>query len=467
MKLDIKIIPVIFFLFICSTFQTLSFNGPDTFSDLAERVSPSVVNISTTGVIENTGPQVPSIEDFFNFPFNMPSPEPSEREFSSLGSGFVISADGFIVTNNHVVENASDIQVTFTDGLKLEAELIASDAETDLALLKVDANNLPFLEFGDSDTAKVGNWVMAIGNPHGLGGTVTAGIVSARGRMLGGRYDDFIQTDASINRGNSGGPLFDLDGKVIGVNSMIISPSGGSIGIGFAIPSNLANNIIQQLQETGEIERAWLGVRIQEVTDEIAESLGLGKTYGALVQGLTTDSPALKGGVNEGDIIIEFNGKEVESVQTLPKLVAEADIGQSTKVVVWRDEKEVQLFVNLGKQPSLEELASIENNGSAVLIKELGIKVRTLTDEDKSRLDLAKTLQGVIISEINNDSFLIRQNIKKDDIIIEIQNKSVKASGEVLQIIDEVVSQGKENVLIVFYSGLNSKKYIGARLSLD
>ena len=304
MKLDIKIIPVIFFLFICSTFQTLSFNGPDTFSDLAERVSPSVVNISTTGVIENTGPQVPSIEDFFNFPFNMPSPEPSEREFSSLGSGFVISADGFIVTNNHVVENASDIQVTFTDGLKLEAELIASDAETDLALLKVDANNLPFLEFGDSDTAKVGNWVMAIGNPHGLGGTVTAGIVSARGRMLGGRYDDFIQTDASINRGNSGGPLFDLDGKVIGVNSMIISPSGGSIGIGFAIPSNLANNIIQQLQETGEIERAWLGVRIQEVTDEIAESLGLGKTYGALVQGLTTDSPALKGGVNEGDIII-------------------------------------------------------------------------------------------------------------------------------------------------------------------
>ena len=248
---------------------------------------------------------------------------------------------------------------------------------------------------------------------------------------------------------------------------MIISPSGGSIGIGFAIPSNLANNIIQQLQETGEIERAWLGVRIQEVTDEIAESLGLGKTYGALVQGLTTDSPALKGGVNEGDIIIEFNGKEVESVQTLPKLVAEADIGQSTKVVVWRDEKEVQLFVNLGKQPSLEELASIENNGSAVLIKELGIKVRTLTDEDKSRLDLAKTLQGVIISEINNDSFLIRQNIKKDDIIIEIQNKSVKASGEVLQIIDEVVSQGKENVLIVFYSGPNSKKYIGPRLSLD
>ena len=278
-----------------------AFNGPDTFADLAEQVSPSVVNISTTGIIEQSGQDMPSIEDFFNFPFNMPNPEPSEREFSSLGSGFVISEDGYIVTNNHVVENASDIRVTFTDGLKLEAELIAFDAETDLALLKVNGEDLPHLEFGDSDTAKVGNWVMAIGNPHGLGGTVTAGIVSARGRMLGGRYDDFIQTDASINRGNSGGPLFDLDGKVIGVNSMIISPSGGSIGIGFAIPSNLAKNIIDQLATTGEIQRAWLGVRIQQVTDEIAQSLGLSKTYGALVQGLTPDSPALKDGIKEGD----------------------------------------------------------------------------------------------------------------------------------------------------------------------
>ncbi len=220
------IFPLSIFFYFNSIFLTSAFTGPETFSDLAESVSPSVVNISTTGVIEQTGPEVPSIEDFFNFPFNMPRSEPSEREFSSLGSGFVISEDGFIVTNNHVVENASDIQVTFTDGTKIEAELIAADAETDLALLKVDSNNLNYLEFGDSDTAKVGNWVMAIGNPHGLGGTVTAGIVSARGRMLGGRYDDFIQTDASINRGNSGGPLFKLEGKVIGVNSMIISPSG-------------------------------------------------------------------------------------------------------------------------------------------------------------------------------------------------------------------------------------------------
>ena len=444
-----------------------AFNGPDTFADLAEQVSPSVVNISTTGIIEQRGQEMPSIEDFFNFPFKMPSPEPSEREFSSLGSGFVISEDGYIVTNNHVVENASDIRVTFTDGLKLEAEIIAFDTETDLALLKVNGEGLPHLEFGDSDTAKVGNWVMAIGNPHGLGGTVTAGIVSARGRMLGGRYDDFIQTDASINRGNSGGPLFDLDGKVIGVNSMIISPSGGSIGIGFAIPSNLAKNIIDQLATTGEIKRAWLGVRIQEVTDEIAQSLGLNKTYGALVQGLTPDSPALKDGIKEGDIIIEFNDNVVESVQTLPKLVAEAQIGFSAKVVVWRNEQEKTLYVNLGKQPSLEELASIENEGSSIFIKELGIKIRNLSNDDKNRLQLSSAVNGVILTEVDSDSFLKRQNIKKDDIIIEMQNESISSTGDIIEVIEKIISQGKENVLIVFYAGPNSRKYIGARLSIE
>ena len=459
---------LVFFFFAANFNFAHAFSGPDTFSDLAEKVSPAVVNISTTGIIEQSSPQIPSIEDFFNFPFNMPSPEPSEREFSSLGSGFVISQDGYIATNNHVVQNASDIQVTFIDGLKLEAELIAFDSETDLALLKVETiEELPFLEFGDSDSAKVGSWVMAIGNPHGLGGSVTAGIVSARGRMLGGRYDDFIQTDAAINRGNSGGPLFNLDGEVIGVNSMILSPSGGSIGLGFAIPSNLAKNIIDQLKNTGEIQRAWLGVRIQEVTDEIAQSLGLDKTYGALVQGLTPDSPALKDGIKEGDIIIRFNGEEVASVQTLPKLVAEASIGQNTEVVVWRNESTTTLYVNLGKQPSLEELAAIENEGTSVKIKELGIKVRTLSSDDKIRLELDKGVNGIIIVDIEQDSFLIRQNIKKDDVIIEIQNKPIETSGDALAVIDEVIAQGKENILIVFYAGPNSRKYIGVRLSLN
>ena len=445
------------------------FSGPSSFSDLAERLSPSVVNISTTGTVKTSQSNQPSLEDFFNFPFNVPrQQQPSERTVQSLGSGFVISSDGYIVTNYHVVENATDITATFTDGLKLEAALIATDQETDLALLKVEPEiPLSALNFGDSDNAKVGNWVMAIGNPYGLGGTVTAGIVSARGRMLGGRYDNFIQTDASINRGNSGGPLFDLDGNVIGVNTAIISPSGGSIGIGFAIPSNLVSNIIDQLKTNGEIERAWLGVRIQEVSDEIAQSVGLKKTYGALVQGLTPDSPALKDGIQEGDIIIEFNNQEVESVKTLPRLVAGAKIGKPANVLVWRNEREIMLTVNLGKQPSLDELAAIERNDESVFVKELGMKVRKLSNEDKARLKLAPGLEGVILTELNPDSFLIRQNISPDDIIIEIQNRPVKSGSDVLSIIKDVVADGKENVLVVFYGGPNTRKYIGAKLSLD
>ena len=469
MRIKKNILLVIVALFL-GTSSSNAFLDHNTFSQLAEKLSPSVVNISTTGVVESNEMQQPTLEDFFNFPFNLPrqEKEPKERTFTSLGSGFIVSADGFIVTNNHVVENATDIQINFTDGLKLDAELIAADPETDLALLKVVAEKeLPFLQFGNSDEAKVGNWVMAIGNPYGLGGTVTVGIVSARGRMLGGRYDNFIQTDASINRGNSGGPLFDLNGNVIGVNSAIISPSGGSIGIGFAIPSNLSKNIIDQLKMNGEIERAWLGVRIQEVSDEIAQSLGLEKTYGALVQGLTPDSPALKDGIKEGDIIIKFNNEEVESVKTLPRLVANAKIGEPAKVLVWRDENEVLVTVNLGKQPSLDELAAIENEDSSVLLKELGIKVRSLTDDDKQRLGIEKSIKGILITEIEPDSFLIRQNIFPEDIIIEIQNRSIESAADAISAIEEVISQGKENILMVFYAGQNSRKYIGARLSLD
>ena len=464
-----KFILIFVSFFILGSGSVKAFDAPETFSDLAEKLSPSVVNIATTSVVKQRQQTAPSFEDFFNFPFNAPRQSgPTEKTVNALGSGFVISADGYIVTNNHVVENTTDIQVTFTDGVTMEAELLASDKETDLALLKVSTDKpLSFVEFGDSDTAKVGNWVMAIGNPFGLGGTVTAGIVSARGRMLAGRYDNYIQTDASINRGNSGGPLFDLDGNVIGVNTAIISPSGGSIGIGFAIPSNLVKNIINQLQTNGEIERAWLGVRIQEVSDEIAQSVGLEKTYGALVQGLTPDSPALKDGIQEGDIIIEFNDQEVESVKTLPRLVAGAEIGRPAKVLVWRNEREVMLNVNLGKQPSLDELAAIESNDNSVFIKELGIKVRKLSNDDKSSLKLAPALEGVIISELNQDSFLLRQNIAPDDIIIEIQNRPVKSGSDVLSIIKDVVADGKENVLIVFYGGPNTRKYIGAKLSLD
>jgi len=463
-----KFILIFVSFFILGSVSVKAFDAPETFSDLAEKLSPSVVNIATTSVVKQRQQAAPSFEDFFNFPFNVPRQSgPTEKTVNALGSGFVISADGYIVTNNHVVENTTDIQVTFTDGVTMEAELLASDKETDLALLKVSTDkSLSFVEFGDSDTAKVGNWVMAIGNPFGLGGTVTAGIVSARGRMLAGRYDNYIQTDASINRGNSGGPLFDLDGNVIGVNSAIISPSGGSIGLGFAIPSNLANNIISQLMTNGEIKRAWLGVRIQEVTDEIAKSVGLNKTYGALVQGLTAESPAAIAGVKEGDIIVEFNSKEVESQKILPRLVAEAEIAEVASVKVWREEKFIELSVTLGIQPSAEVLANIESNVSTISIKELGIRVKGITQDDRSRLELGNNLSGVIISDIDPDSFLVRQGIAVDDIILEIQGKKVQNSSDLLTVIDDVIAQGKENVLLVFYAGQNAKKYIGAKLSV-
>ena len=463
-----KIIVLLSIFYFISVNFAYSFNAPETFSDLAEKLSPSVVNIATTSVIKQRQQATPSFDDFFNFPFNAPKQGGSkEKTVSALGSGFVISADGYIVTNNHVVENTTDIQVTFTDGSTMEASLIASDKETDLALLKVETEKkLPFVNFGNSDTAKVGNWVMAIGNPFGLGGTVTAGIVSARGRMLAGRYDNYIQTDAAINKGNSGGPLFDLGGNVIGVNSAIISPTGGSIGLGFAIPSNLASNIIEQLKNTGEIKRAWLGVRIQEVTDEIAKSVGLDKTYGALVQGLTPDSPAALAGVKEGDIIVEFNGKKVESQKVLPRLVADAKISLPANVTVWRKESFVKLSVKLGIQPSAEVLANIENNISTVPVKELGIQIKSISKDDRVRLKLTNNLNGVIITNIDADSFLVRQGISVDDIILEIQGKQIQNSSELLAVIDDVIAQGKENVLLVFYAGQNAKKYIGAKLSV-
>ena len=463
-----KIIVLLSIFYFISVNFAYSFNAPETFSDLAEKLSPSVVNIATTSVVKQRQQATPSFDDFFNFPFNAPKQGGSkEKTVSALGSGFVISADGYIVTNNHVVENTTDIQVTFTDGSTMEASLIASDKETDLALLKVETEKkLPFVNFGNSDTAKVGNWVMAIGNPFGLGGTVTAGIVSARGRMLAGRYDNYIQTDAAINKGNSGGPLFDLDGNVIGVNSAIISPTGGSIGLGFAIPSNLASNIIEQLKNTGEIKRAWLGVRIQEVTDEIAKSVGLDKTYGALVQGLTPDSPAALAGVKEGDIIVEFNGKEVESQKVLPRLVADAKISLPANVIIWRKESFVKLSIKLGIQPSAEVLANIENNISTVPVKELGIQIKSISKDDRVRLKLTNNLNGVIIANIDADSFLVRQGISVDDIILEIQGKQIQNSSELLAVIDDVIAQGKENVLLVFYAGQNAKKYIGAKLSV-
>ena len=444
------------------------------YADLVDELLPAVVSIATSQIVERRASSLPELPE--GHPFNdmfkdfFGNQMPKRENMTGLGSGFIISQDGYVVTNYHVISGADQITVIFNNGIdEVPAELVGTDPKTDIAVLKIDpeAVEIQPVSWGDSEISRVGDIVLAIGNPLGLGGTVTSGIISSINRDIGGGpYVDFIQTDASINRGNSGGPLFDLDGNVIGINSMILSPSGGSIGLGFAIPSNLASNIIEQLKTTGEIKRAWLGVRIQEVTDEISKSVGLKKTYGALVQGLTPDSPAALAGVKEGDIIVEFNDKEVVSQRVLPKLVADAEIGQPANVKIWRNEQFVNLSVTLGLQPTAEVLASIENNISIIPIKELGIRVRSISSDDRAKLKLNNSLNGVIIDDIDSDSFLVRQGISVDDIIIEIQGKQVQNSSDLLGVINDVIAQGKENVLLVFYAGQNAKKYIGAKLSV-
>ncbi|MEL6481195.1 MAG: Do family serine endopeptidase, partial [Pseudomonadota bacterium] len=336
---------------------------PGSFADLAERLSPAVVNISTAQKVEQAErgeQQVPEgtpFEDLFRDFFERGRPQ-GPRQVQSLGSGFVISAEGYVVTNNHVIEEADEITVNFADGSSLPAELVGTDPKTDIALLKIEPTQpLEFVKFGDSEASRVGDWVLAIGNPFGLGGSVSAGIISARDRNINaGPYDDFIQTDAAINRGNSGGPLFNLDGEVIGVNTAIISPTGGSIGIGFAVPSAIAENVVAQLQEFGQTKRGWLGVRIQTVNDELAEALGLDRPQGALVADVTSEGPAEEGGIEAGDVILKFDGKDISEMRDLPRIVAETAVGSTVRVVVFRKGKTQSVKVTLGL---LEEQASV------------------------------------------------------------------------------------------------------------
>ena len=354
--------------------------APESFANLAEALLPSVVNISTTQVVEGRAtPQLPQLppgspfEEFFKEFFDRSRPQQRQRKSTSLGSGFIINSNGkgesYVVTNNHVIKDADEITVILQDDTRLEAELVGRDKRTDLAVLKVKTDKkLPSLTFGNSDAARVGDWVIAIGNPFGLGGTVTAGIVSARGRDINsGPYDDFIQTDASINRGNSGGPMFNLDGKVIGINTAIFSPSGGSVGIGFAIPSDTAKPVIAQLIKHGQVRRGWLGVHIQAVTDEIAETLGLTKSSGALVASVIEDGPAEKGKIKAGDVILKFDGKTVSAMRKLPRIVAETEVGKTVDVLVWRNNEEITLGVAVGEleEPETEVAAKTEKGGSA------------------------------------------------------------------------------------------------------
>ena len=441
---------------------------PDSFADLAERLLPSVVNISTTQLIEGSdlqGPAIPQFppgspfEDFFE-DFQNRRGEDGDlppRQASALGSGFIIDETGIIITNNHVIAGADEITVILQNEDTYEAELIGADAETDLAVLRVEADEpLPAVPWGDSDALRVGDWVMAIGNPFGLGGSVSAGIVSARGRDINsGRYDNFIQTDAAINRGNSGGPLFDLDGQVVGINSAIYSPTGASVGIGFAIPANLAQGVIGQIIEFGRTRRGWLGVRIQTVTDDIAESLGLDDARGALVASVTPGGPAEAAGIVPGDVIIEFDERDVEDMRGLPRIVADTEVGSTVDVDVFRGGEMVTVQVELGELEVAEEqgllaaLPSEEALGIEEELSDLGLTVSPVTDPLRSEFNLSAGTEGVVILSVDPESQAASEGLQPGEVIVEVGQEAVTSPEEVAERVEAARDAGRRSVLLL------------------
>jgi len=434
---------------------------------------PSVVNISTTQTVKTNSNSNP-------FPFKFPpgSPfgemfkdfenqQPTERKASALGSGFIIKEEGVVITNNHVIANAEDILVRVGDK-EYKAKLVGADPYMDVAVLKMETKDkFKTVKFGDSDLARVGDWAMAIGNPFGLGGTVTAGIISARNRDINlTRYDDFIQTDASINQGNSGGPLFNLKGEVIGINTAILG-QGGSIGIGFAIPANAASNVIDQLIEFGETKRGWLGVRIQEVTKEIAEVEKLKRPQGALVASVGENSPADKAGVKAGDIILEFDGKKIDTMRKLPKVVANTKVGKSVQLKIWRNKKSITKKLTLGRLESSEEfkekkIKTVKKKEK--VIKSLKISVREVNDNDISSRNLNKNIKGVVITNIENKSPLASV-LSVNDIIIEVQKNPVKNSSDLKNIVDGIFKKGEKTLLITVIDKNNRRRYLGVKIN--
>ncbi len=444
---------------------------PESFADLAEELMPSVVNISTTQTVRTTNNEFP-----FQFPPGSPFEEmfkdfqrPTERKASSLGSGFIIKEDGIVITNNHVIANADNILVK-VNSKEYKADVIGADPYMDIAVLKMQTKDkfIP-VEFGNSDKARVGDWVVAIGNPFGLGGTVTSGIISARNRDIGmTRYDDFIQTDASINQGNSGGPLFNLKGEVVGINTAIIAPGqSGSIGIGFAIPSNAASKVIEQLISYGETRRGWLGVRIQEVTKEIAEPLGLKKPEGALVVSVGEKSPADKSGIQAGDIILEFDGKKIDTMRTLPRVVANTQVGKNVVIKIWRNKKLISKNLKLGRLESSEEFKAKKSKTKKtkeIEIDSLKITVRDLNDEDISSRKLNKITKGVVIVEISSKSPL-KGLLNINNIIIEAQRTRINKTSDLRSVVDKVIKKGERNLLLSIIDNNNRRRYLGVKLN--
>jgi serine protease Do len=451
--------------------------APDSFADLAGKLLPAVVNISSTQDLQasrggpgpGAGPEVPlfppgsPFEQFFKDFLNRNKPggqgdkgaPAPERRMQSLGSGFIIDPSGLVVTNNHVIEGADEITVTLQDNTSLKAKVLGRDETGDIALLQVKPDKpLPAVSFGDSDAERVGDWVLAIGNPFGLGGTVTAGIVSARGRDIHqGPYDDFIQTDASINRGNSGGPLFNMDGQVIGMNTAIYSPSGGSIGIGFSIPANLVKAVVNQLKDFGHPRRGWLGVRIQQVTPDIAESLGLHDANGAMVAGVNDGGPADKAKIHNGDIILKFNGQDVKEMRSLPRIVADSEVGKSVPVLLWRDGKQVTVQATLDEKPDDVKVVTATTTEKPAQktteISGLGVKLAPITQEMKDKFSLGTDQKGVVITDVTPNSPAAERGLKAGDVIVEVQQGAVASPSDVQQKVDSVRKENRKSVLML------------------
>jgi serine protease Do len=450
--------------------------GPDSFADLAAKLLPSVVNISTTQTLKTAGgdqagpemhqfPPGSPFEEFFHdfLERNLPKgehPEMMPRKATSLGSGFIVDPAGYIVTNNHVIADADEITVILHDNTNLKAKVVGRDTKTDIALLKVKTDKpLPAVAWGDSDKARVGDWVLAIGNPFGLGGSVTAGILSARQRDINsGPYDDFLQTDAPINRGNSGGPMFNMDGQVIGINTAIYSPSGGSIGIGFAIPAALAREVVHELKDEADhtVHRGWLGVRIQAVTDEIAESLGLDKARGALVASVSDNGPAKNAGIQPGDVILDFDGKEVGDMRRLPRLVAETPVDRSVPVTLWRKHAKTSVEVKVGRLEETDEQQASQTPapkksapGVGGVVKAMGMTLSALTPELKDKYSFGEDAKGVVVVDVAQGSAASEKGFHAGDIIIEAAQQEVKNPEELAARIEMARKSGRKSILLL------------------
>ena len=458
---------LIFFVFTNFILINTARSAPNSFADLAERLMPSVVNISTTQTVTTNSNSFP-----FQFPPGSPFEDmfkdfgtPQERQAYALGSGFIIDEKGIVITNNHVIQNAEDILVRVNGDEEYKAKIIGKDPLSDIAVLQIEAEEkfIP-VKFGDSDKSRIGDWVIAIGNPFGLGGTVTSGIISARNRSIGlARYEDFIQTDASINQGNSGGPLFNMNGDVIGINTAILGQSG-SIGIGFAIPSNSAVKVINQLIEFGETKRGWLGVRIQIVTKEIAEAEELDKPRGALIVSVADGSPSDKGGIIAGDIILEFDGKLINEMKELPLIVAQTEVGKTVNVKVWRNKREVIKKITLGRLETSEDFNLKKAElPKAKIIEKLKIEVRSLNTDDINKRKLPKDLTGVVITKIDQDSPINYLSI--NNIIVEADKKKIKTIGDLKNIINSAIRSSKKTIMIAIYNNQNQRRYIGVNLN--